>query len=688
MASETKKKANTKLQPKLRMIANGSTQVNVVRAEQCASIAVRREVSEGIPQVRGDRAAPMPRSKLARTSKRGSLTAPPDALAHVFVELVGAGEEAEPVPGQSGRIGNLVAATIPVAALDQLAERSYVAHIELGEPLSPPTPEVSTKLAAPPGRSTRRFGSPRDHRQGEGVLIGIIDVGGFDFSHPEFLDADGRTRFVRIWDQGAVDSRPPPQGTGVGKFIYGAELTDAHLNRAIQAAESEGLPAFELEPQSQMSIGSHGTHVASIAAGNHGLCPKAHIAGVLISVPAQEADRRRSFYDSTRIVHAIDYLIRLSQELAEQKGLSSPLPLSINISLGTNGHAHDSTSAVSRWIDSALTIRGRSVCVAAGNAGQEVAQFAGDQGYVMGRIHTAGRVPSRGLVTEFEWVVVGNGVADISENELELWYSPQDRFVISIKPPGGPWIGPVEPCQYIENQQLADGCYLSIYNELYHPATGGSYIAVFLSPHLSEQVVGVTAGSWVVRLHGLEVRDGHFHAWIERDDPRRQGRVGPKESWRFPSFFAEGSFVDKSTVSSLACGHSIISVANLDEATNRINKTSSQGPTRDNRFKPEVAAPGTEILGARGFDPDGELWIRMSGTSMASPFVTGVAGLMLAIEPTLTAAQISGMIQRTARPLPGADYAWLDDAGFGVIDPQACLKETKQINTRRDLTRK
>src|SRR3712207_7880681 len=51
----------------------------------------------------------------------------------------------------------------------------------------------------------------------------------------------------------------------------------------------------------------------------------------------------------------------------------------------------------------------------------------GDLGWVMGRIHTSGRVAARGLTTDIEWEVVGNGVADLSENELEIWYAPQDR---------------------------------------------------------------------------------------------------------------------------------------------------------------------------------------------------------------------------------------------------------------------
>jgi hypothetical protein len=41
----------------------------------------------------------------------------------------------------------------------------------------------------------------RQHNYGQDVLVGIIDVNGFDFAHPDFLDADGHTRFEAIWDQ-------------------------------------------------------------------------------------------------------------------------------------------------------------------------------------------------------------------------------------------------------------------------------------------------------------------------------------------------------------------------------------------------------------------------------------------------------------------------------------------------------
>jgi hypothetical protein len=193
--------------------------------------------------------------------------------------------------------------------------------------------------------------------------------------------------------------------------------------------------------------------------------------------------------------------------------------------------------------------------------------------------------------------------------------------------------------------------------------------------------VGIQAGQWLVRLHGLVIRVGRFHGWIERDDP--QFLESGQQFW--PSFFSPRSNVDMNSVSSLACGARIVSVANLDEARDRINISSSQGPTRDGRQKPDVAAPGTEIWAANGFGDPKQPWVAMTGTSMASPFVAGVVGLMLAANNRLGAAQVNGILKATARPLPGGNFQWINDGGFGVIHPAACVEQALQSMRRTDI---
>jgi subtilisin family serine protease len=566
---------------------------------------------------------------------------------------------------------NFVSATVPVESLPEISALKGVAFVHAAESLTFSLPTAGAASIAAPAPRAIRVGGVR--LTGAAVLIGIIDVGGFDFAHPDFLDDAGKTRFVSIWDQGG-NFRAPPKAFG-----YGSELTAQRLQSAVATQRRGGLPAVDLERQSQRSVSSHGTHVASIAAGRSGVCPGAKIAGVLVALPVAGDDRvqrRLNFSDSSRIVDAIEYLYALGKQL--------DLPVSINISLGTNGGAHDGSNGPCRWIDSSLSTPGRAICLAAGNAGQEAGATPDDLGWIMGRIHTSGRIQAAGLAVDLEWQVVGDGIADVSENELEIWYGPQDRITVSVLPPGGTRWLTVVPRQYMENVRLPNGTVVSIYSELYHPTNGDNYIAVYLSPNLdAANFSPVAPGIWKVRLHGDEIRSGNFHAWIERDDPMEIDRIENLRAFRFPSFFTKASNVDSHSIGSLACAHRVLSVANVDSAANRVNISSSQGPTRDGRNKPDIAAPGTAIVAANGFS-GGPAWVSMTGTSMASPYVCGVIGLMLATKRTLNAAQCQGILKRTARPLPSHGYEWRNDAGFGVIDPVAAIEEVKVFDTRTE----
>ena len=663
-----------RVHPKLRVMMNGDDEVNAARAECASYLKVPARMAAAAPRLASGRTS---RQVAAEATAIANLSsAATEAEVNVFIET----RTGEPPAGQQtlARQGTLSMACVRVADIPRLAQQSNVTFIAPADSLKYPRALKTASSGVPPAARTARL-FPRPGQAGgiqdssAGVLVGVIDVEGFDYAHPDFLTPDGATRFIAIWDQGAESKRHAPPKTHMRELPYGAELTRDVLNSALSAAKSVKVSPHDLEPQSQMVPGSHGTHVASIAAGNTGICPRAEILAVLIALPPDTPERRReSFYDSTRLLDAVEYLLARADELAR--------PISINVSLGTNGQAHDGSSVLDRWIDALLTEEGRALCVAAGNAGQEKEESPGDVGWLFGRIHTSGRIPAKGLSHDIEWVVAGNRVIDVSENELEIWYESQDRFEVSVRPPNGSWIGPIAPGEYLENIQLPDKTLLSVFNELYHPANGHNYISIYLSPYLKEPIVGVAAGTWTVRLTGLEVRDGRFHGWIERDDP-----VQLEDGYFWPSTFSERSNVDSSSVSSLACGQRIVSVANLDELRDRIHVSSSQGPTRDGRLKPDVAAPGTDVWAANGFADPAQPWVQMTGTSMASPFVAGVVGQMLGIDRRLRAAQIEGILKATAKPLPGKAYEWLNDSGFGVVEPVAAIREAGRAFARDDV---
>ena len=707
---------NPRLSPRLDAYLGGSDQVNECRARQSPSVRMPRKSSDTSPMRSSepdrsgstDMALTSPplvapdagrqATPPVRTISRGRVAAltaerpearQPAELAEfsLFVRLdrdldqVKRANAMKEVARLASRVRwKLDTAAVEMSAgeIPKLLAHPAVAYVEPGQPLRTPEPSVGRNGSKPPGTARRQKTQSRLHHDGKDVLVGIIDVGGFDFAHKDFLTSAGKTRWVAIWDQ-AGTSRPSPDESPFRSegLNYGSEIREEHMNAAIAAAADRAMAATSLEPQSQMQVASHGTHVASIAAGNSGVARRAHLAGVLVSLRPEDQAAVSSFYDSTRIADAVEYLLDLAEHLGDG---TKPLPLSINISLGTNGHAHDTSSAMARWIDNALATRGRCISVAAGNAGQVEPSSPSDRGYITGRVHAGGTIPATNLRHELGWIVGGDGVSDLSENEVEIWYGSQDRFTIEVRPPGGPWIGPVALGQMIRNEVLSSGTVLNVHSEGYHPANGLNRISIILSPFFgrpaadgTQQIGPVASGEWRLRLTGAVVRNGRFDAWIERDDPRRM--PGSGQQWRYPSYFAPGSYTDDRMIGSLACAERLLSVANVDIARGLAHATSSRGPTRDGRPKPDIAADGTNVVAARGFDRDSP-WIEMTGTSMASPFVCGVAALMLNIHSDLTSAQIQGIMRSTSAPLAGQTFGWRTDTGFGLIDAAACLQET------------
>ena len=105
---------------------------------------------------------------------------------------------------------------------------------------------------------------------------------------------------------------------------------------------------------------------------------------------------------------------------------------------------------------------------------------------------------------------------------------------------------------------------------------------------------------------------------------------------------------------------------------------SSRGPTADGRIKPDVSAPGVNIVSAQTNTANG--YVEYSGTSMATPFVAGVALLMRDASPALTSQQVKDKVvatavdwgrggDNTAAGSRGADV----DYGAGRLDAYAAL---------------
>ena len=524
---------------------------------------------------------------------------------------------------------------------------------------------------------------PKDYWSSIGnrrVLLGFIDVDGFDFRHDVFLDDKGQTRFARIWDQTTVDQKGVPpspakrHGTEWSNFDYGHEFDAKAMNDAI---EQTGMYAYWRAGLPTKELMSHGTHVASIAGGSIGVCPNAVLAGVVfpsdrVVNPDGMTTRDRGRGDSEKLRDAVRYLRQVAAELQ--------LPLVVNISLGRNCGSHDGAASICRDIDALTSDTGCCVVIAAGNAGDSSGNMLAD-----GRVHASGTV-AKGGPLELGWQVLNR---DSTDNEMEIWYDTHDRLDVTVVSPGADYVklGPVE----IDDSQelprpdgtgIPDGTRVYVQHTSYDAGNGCNYAYIQLSPNEKAPNSVVTNGLWKVILsaRNSSVDSGSFHAWIERDDAGQS---------HFES--VDPSSFDNTKVNSLACGHNVIAVANWDQSNRRAHPTSSQGPTRDGRQKPDIAAPGTGIWGANGFPiqldadlypapPATRRYACLTGTSMAAPYVAGVAALMLAINPTLTATQIRTIMVRST-----PSGRWGKAEGFGRLSLEKCLKEAGRIGKLEDV---
>ncbi len=97
---------------------------------------------------------------------------------------------------------------------------------------------------------------------------------------------------------------------------------------------------------------------------------------------------------------------------------------------------------------------------------------------------------------------------------------------------------------------------------------------------------------------------------------------------------------------------------------------SSRGLTADGRLKPDISAPGYNITSAKANSTN--QYVAYSGTSMATPFTSGTAALILDANPGLTPAQVISYLTGTAQDWGPAGQDL--DYGFGKLDSYAAVK--------------
>ena len=481
---------------------------------------------------------------------------------------------------------------------------------------------------------------PPVSERGDQALVGIIDTGA-DVLHEAFLDADGTSRILAVWNQ--RDSLgPSPHSLDPETFSqdYGTLYLAADIARCL--TQPGTTPAALRDPD------GHGTHVASIAAGRaagptlaNGLAPD---AGLIVVIPDSKTEPGSppSLGYSVSHVDAVSFL----KNAATGSNVVCPdaLPIAINVSLGMNAGAHDGTAMVESAFD-ALTMVGRDPsCVIVKSAGNERGRGG----------HARVRAISNGI-THIEWDSNGFRFQDY----IEVWYHARDELAFELVDPAGNVSGITDESNPVVQADLGGNhCKLSLTTQ--HRDNGDNLLAITILPD-SESI---QTGRWKLRIQGLTLSGGGYvDAWVERDRVRAV-TLEPDD----PNM----------TISIPGTADSVIAVGASNTAIPfTLTTTSSYGLTRDRRPKPEVVAPGEAIIAAASNQDDHQATVAMSGTSMAAPHVTGAFALVMSGRkktgrPQVNAQQLRGALIRHTKASGGFHN---EGSGWGVLDAEALYQK-------------
>lgn len=455
---------------------------------------------------------------------------------------------------------------------------------------------------------------------GDGVLIGIPDSG-IDYLHPDFRNADGTTRILALWDQ--------TSGNGQNRYQMGHIYTESAINAALFAENEAAQRATALSSLLTFDSTGHGTGVAGIAAGNgrasagsnRGIAPEAGFVVVKLATFGN-----LGFSRTTALMMAVDFCLRVAE--------SAGRPIAINISYGNNYGSHTGNSLVEDFLNQAAATYRTSIVVGSGNEG------------ITGR-HAFAKLESNSNPQDIEFVI-GEGETNIS---LQLWKNYYDEFTIDLLAPGGMSIQ-LTPGESSTQMRLG-GVRLIYYFAEPTPMTTQQELLVELLPDDSQIL---PQGVWRLRLTPGAIVMGNVDLWLPVAE--RTNRT---------TAFLRPAPTTTLTIPSTA--ERVITVSAYNGATGRFAAFSGQGFTRNGMMKPDLCAPGVDVLTT---SPGGG-YTRYSGTSFAAPFVTGGAALLMewgivrGNDPFLYGEKLKAYLIRGARRLPGFAEWPNPQVGYGAL---------------------
>ena len=413
---------------------------------------------------------------------------------------------------------------------------------------------------------------------GEGVLVGIIDTG-INYLDPIFRNLDGSTRIRRIWDQ------EEQSGTAPREIGYGSEYTKEQINQAILSENpKETVPSFDTD--------GHGTFVASVACGGAspenlfiGAAPEAEMVIVKLKQAKEYlreyyfVDRDAGCYQENDLVAAVFYLQKVQEELKR--------PLVICLAVGTSFGGHGGYSILSEYLQNVAASEGIGIVTGSGNE-------ADKRHHYLGILEQENNQPVE--------INVGNNTRGFV---MELWTELPNLLALSIESPTGQTIGPVSLRRGIGEYVFVFEQTRVIFNYRVLVETTGAQLAFF-------QFDRPGSGIWKIIPETLELGNGIFHIWL----PMEEFLTG---NVYFIRANPEYTVMEPGDTGAVVCA------AYYNGKENSIAVSSGRGYTRDNRIKPDFAAPGINVT---GINLRGQ-FVARSGSSIAVGITSGALALFM-----------------------------------------------------------
>lgn len=541
-------------------------------------------------------------------------------------------------------------------------------------------------------------GAPRvpGEGSGQGVVIGIID-GGVDVSHPDLRNPDGTTR-VAWW----IDFSSSPAGLH-------PELEAAFGCEPEQGLRCQILDASDIDERLQNGVvgdeprdpSGHGTHIASIAAGN-GLAGSAGFVGIAPEatlIVARVTGAGGTIADSD-VVLATEFVFERAVELG--------LPAVANLSLGGDFGAHDGSSELSRVLASFIgeDAPGRAIVVAGGNSGEVQRGLSTQFPEPLG-IHTEVAIrPDRVVRAPLLMPFPPHG-GEVTDASLFVWLNlyPAAALTVTLELPDGTRSSAVGLGQV---ETLRSGELVAAI--VHGMGEDGAAALAGQLPDLASEDVLPTAGAAVLLVDGrwpsgamftIEVAgEGRAELWVqsEGDLAPETGSLGavftsatPRRTVTIPAthpeLIAVGASINR-------VGWTAHTGAEVDVAALRTPPLaaggaaffSSAGPNALGDVKPDLLAPGAFVIASMSAAADprragtgifaaglcagpscqviSDSYAVTAGTSMAAPMVSGAVALLLSRDPSLTQNALRRLLQAGSTPLGlAADVAGREGGG-------------------------